>query len=144
MNEIYVVVELQKNNGQLAYIINTSTNKAQANYQFHYSAAFAAISEIEKHSVTLINGDNNPLGRAIYPHTDITTNKLYIVIEVQASEEQINYLASTYSTEQEAYHEFYRVASAAAISSVPKHLVFLLDEDGYSVDYTMFEHSSEE
>ena len=48
------------------------------------------------------------------------------------------------STLNEGKSEFYRVASLAAISSVPKHIVILISDDGDVIAKDITIHSSEQ
>ena len=68
MGELYVVLELQKNGNQMANIITTHNTLQDAQYKFHTVAAAAAISQIEKHSVALLNEDGFPIERTTFEH----------------------------------------------------------------------------
>ena len=58
MNEVYIVIELQINNGQVAIVPPASfTDKNLAEQAFHTAAAAAAVSSVPKHSVALLNQD---------------------------------------------------------------------------------------
>lgn len=58
MEEIYVLIELQTNNGQVAVVPPTSfTDRNTAEQAFHTAAAAAAVSSVQKHSVALLNQD---------------------------------------------------------------------------------------
>ena len=49
-------------------------------------------------------------------------------------------IVTAHETLQDAQHKFYTVAASAAISSVEKHSVVLLDDDGFIIERTIFEH----
>ena len=67
-------------------------------------------------------------------------NKLFIVIELQRNGNQMGNIVTAHETLQDAQHKFHSVAAAAAISSVEKHSVILLDDDGFIIERTIFEH----
>ena len=64
----------------------------------------------------------------------------YLVIEIQKNEGVISNITTAYNTLAEAQHQFYIIAAAAVISSVEKHSVVLLDEDGILIERKMFVH----
>lgn len=68
MGELYVVIELQKIGDQMANIVTSHNTLADAQYKFHTVAAAAAISQVEKHSVTLLNEDGFPVERTTFEH----------------------------------------------------------------------------
>lgn len=69
MNEVYIVIELQINNGQVAIVPPTSfTDRNTAEQAFHTAAAAAAVSSVQKHSVTLLNQDAFPIERVDFEH----------------------------------------------------------------------------
>lgn len=70
MGELYVVVELQKTGGQISNIVTSHNTLADAQYKFHTVAAAAAISQIEKHSVVLLNEDGFPVERSTFEHEE--------------------------------------------------------------------------
>ena len=67
-------------------------------------------------------------------------DQLYVVIELQKNGDQMGNLVTSYTTLQAAQHKFHAVAAAAAISSVEKHSVVLLNDDGFPIERTTFEH----
>ena len=68
MNELYVVIELQKNGDQMSNIVTSHDTLQDAQYKFHTVAASAAISNVEKHSVALLNDDGFPIERIAFEH----------------------------------------------------------------------------
>ena len=68
----------------------------------------------------------------------------YIVIELQKNGDVMGNIVTSHDTLQDAEYKFHTVAAAAAISAVNKHAVVLLNEDGFQVERTVFEHSSQE
>ena len=143
MNDLFIVVELQRNGDQVANIVNDYSTENTAFYNFHYTSAFAAISEVDKHAVSLLNAEGGLIDRSIYLHTDDdqeTVQPKYIVIEYQINGEQAGRIVTAHDTLQDAEYKFHTVAAAAAISSVEKHLVIVLNDDGFPVEYAICEH----
>lgn len=68
MEQLYIVVELQKNGNQMSNIVTSHETLQDAQYKFHIVAAAAAISNIEKHSVALLNDDGFPIERTTFEH----------------------------------------------------------------------------
>lgn len=68
MSEKYVVVELQKNGDTISNIVTAHDTLEDAEYKFHTVAASAAISNVEKHAVTLLNDDGFPVERTHFEH----------------------------------------------------------------------------
>ena len=68
MDQLYIVVELQKNGDQMANIVTSHDTLQDAQYKFHTVAAAAAISTVEKHSVVLLNDDGFTVERVSYEH----------------------------------------------------------------------------
>lgn len=68
MIETYMVIELQKNGETLSAITVSYTDRAAAYSRFHTMAAAAAISNVEKHTVLLVNDDGFTLERATFVH----------------------------------------------------------------------------
>ena len=67
-------------------------------------------------------------------------NQLFIVVELQKNGNQMGNIVTAHETLQDAQHKFHTVAAAAAISNVEKHSVILLNDDGFPVERTTFEH----
>lgn len=68
MNKLYVVIELQKNGNEMSNIVTSHTTLQDARYKFYTVAAAASISNIEKHSVALLNEEGFPIGRVTCEH----------------------------------------------------------------------------
>ena len=66
----------------------------------------------------------------------------FIVIELQRSGDVVSNIVTSHDTLNDAEYKFHTVAAAAAISNVPKHGVVLLNDDGFQVERTVFEHPS--
>lgn len=67
-DQLYIVIELQKNGSQMGNIVTAHDTLADAQYKFHTVAAAAAISNVEKHSVVLLNDDGFPVERVSFEH----------------------------------------------------------------------------
>lgn len=66
--EKYVVIELQKNGDVMGNIVTSHDTLQDAQYKFHTVAASASISNVEKHSVALLNDDGFPIERTTFEH----------------------------------------------------------------------------
>ena len=66
--ELFIVIELQKNGEQLGNIVTSHATLQEAQHKFHMVAAAAAISNIEKHSVVLLNDDGFTIERITFEH----------------------------------------------------------------------------
>lgn len=55
---------------------------------------------------------------------------MFIVIELQKNGNELSNIVTTFTDKNQAESKFYQVMSAAAVSSVDKHSVCLLTEDG--------------
>lgn len=66
--ELFIVIELQKNGEQLGNIVTSHTTLQEAQHKFHMVAASAAISNVEKHSVVLLNDDGFTIERITFEH----------------------------------------------------------------------------
>ena len=69
--------------------------------------------------------------------------QLFIVVELQKNGTQMGNIVTSHETLQEAEHKFHTTAAAAAISSVEKHSVILINDDGLIIERTTFEHPQE-
>ena len=67
-NQLFIVIELQKNGDQMSNIVTAHETLQDAQYKFHTVAAAAAISNVEKHSVALLNDDGFPIERTTFEH----------------------------------------------------------------------------
>lgn len=55
---------------------------------------------------------------------------MYIVIELQTTNNQTSYIVTTHPTREEAESKFHLILSAAAVSAIPIHAAAILDEFG--------------
>ena len=67
-NQLFIVIELQKNGQQMGNIVTAHETLQDAQHKFYTVAAAAAISNVEKHSVVLLNDDGFPVERATFEH----------------------------------------------------------------------------
>ena len=67
----------------------------------------------------------------------------YVVVELQKNGDTMSNIVTAHNTLEEAEYKFHTVAASAAISSVEKHAVTLLNDDGFPVERTHFEHRVE-
>ena len=70
--------------------------------------------------------------------------KRYLVLEIQVNENgAVGTLINQYPTYPAAESAFYSVVSAAVVSSLPKHTVMLIDEDGITYERKSYVHGAE-
>lgn len=147
MDELYIVIELQRTGDQVTNIVTDYTSQSDAYYNFHYASAFAAISSVDKHAVSLLNGNGGLIERSIFIHSDddfeVIPSK-YIVVEYQINEGQASKIVTTHDTLLDAQHKFHTTAAAAAISTIETHLVIALNDDGFPVEHALFYHKINE
>lgn len=147
MDDLYIVVELQRTGDQVTNIVTDYTSQSNAYYNFHYASAFAAISSVDKHAVSLLNGSGGLIERSIFIHSDddfdIIPSK-YIVVEYQINEGQAGKIVTAHDTLLDAQYKFHTVAASAAISNIETHLVVALNDDGFPIEYALFHHKENE
>lgn len=68
MNELYIVIELQKTGNQMASLVTSHETLQDAQHKFYSVAASAAISQLDKHSVILINDDGFTIEKLTFEH----------------------------------------------------------------------------
>ena len=68
MDEKYLVIEIQKNEGVISNITTAYNTLAEAQHQFYIIAAAAVISNVERHSVVLLNQDGLLIERKTFTH----------------------------------------------------------------------------
>lgn len=68
MDELYIVIELQKTGNQMANIVTSHNTLQDAQYKFYSVAASAAISQLDKHSVILINDEGFTIEKLSFEH----------------------------------------------------------------------------
>lgn len=64
----YIVIEVQKSNGEVSTLVTTHTTKNEAESKFYQIMAAAAVSSIERHSASILTEDGNCYMTATYEH----------------------------------------------------------------------------
>lgn len=67
---MFLVVELQTNNGQMAHIATAYETRGQAESKFHQILAAAAVSEVPVHAAVIIDDHGLLLGSGTYVHPE--------------------------------------------------------------------------
>ena len=67
----------------------------------------------------------------------------YMVIELQKNGDVLSAITVSYNNRDEAYSRFHTMAAAAAISSVQKHSILLVNDDGFTLERATFVHEAE-
>ena len=71
--------------------------------------------------------------------------EVYLVLEIQYNENgTVSNIVTSHTTIEDAEWKFHTVAAAAAISSVHRHSVVLMDSQGFKVERTSFDHFVDE
>ena len=65
---------------------------------------------------------------------------MFIVLELQATEETVAHIFTTYSDQAQAESNYHLVLSSAAVSTVPMHSVLLMAADGQVLRSETYEH----
>lgn len=64
----------------------------------------------------------------------------YLVLELQVNEQgAVSNIITTYNTQREGESAYYAVLSAAAISNLPRHTVYLLTDNGVTMQSKCYE-----
>lgn len=67
---------------------------------------------------------------------------MFIVIEIQKTENDAATLLTKHATKQEAEAQYHRVLAAAAISAVPEHSAAMLTDTGFFVKSERYSHET--
>jgi hypothetical protein len=160
MDELYIVVELQRNDDQLSHLVTDYRDYSQAQFQFYYASAYAAVSAIKEHTILLINEKGFLIDRAGFYHFEPEEQQIpdepddpdnpeeiedepeiqTLIIEYQINDEQAGKIVTVYDTLQEANNAFNTIAASAAISNVKKHAIIMIDAVGAPIKNVVFEH----
>lgn len=70
MDSLYIVIELQRNSNSLTNLVTSHTTLADAEYKFHTVAASAAISNIQRHTVLLVDDEGFEIEKVIFEHNE--------------------------------------------------------------------------
>lgn len=68
---VYVVIEIQSNNETASTLINSYTNRNEADSKFHQILSAAALSSIPTHSAVLLTDTGKMLKNETYEHSQI-------------------------------------------------------------------------
>ena len=69
---------------------------------------------------------------------------MFVVVETQRNADNtVSVLTSSYASENEAYSNYHRVLTYAAVSDIPVHSAFLLVDDGNLLKSECFKHEAE-
>jgi hypothetical protein len=68
---------------------------------------------------------------------------MFIVLELQATSDDVAHIFTTYDTQAEAESSYHLVLSAAAVSTVPEHSVLLMTPSGQVLRSETYSHESE-
>ena len=71
----YLVIEIQKINGQLAHIVTTHDTREEAESKFYTVLAAAAVSGLPLHAATLLDEGGNALRSDHYIHEQSASNE---------------------------------------------------------------------
>lgn len=65
---------------------------------------------------------------------------MFIVLELQATEENVSHIFTTYNSQAEAESSYHLVLSAAAVSTIPMHSALLMTAGGQVLRSETYEH----
>ena len=65
---MYLVIEMQTNNGQLAQIATAYETRAEADSKFHLILSSAAVSNVQVHAAVILDDHGLILGNGCYEH----------------------------------------------------------------------------
>lgn len=65
---MFTVIELQTTNGVTAVLTEVFQNREQAEQKFHTTLAYAAVSSIDIHAVSILSPDGSVLKNDVYYH----------------------------------------------------------------------------
>lgn len=68
MDSLYAVIELQRNGNQIANIVTSHETLQDAQYKFYTIAAAATVSQLDRHSVILINDEGFIINSLSFEH----------------------------------------------------------------------------
>ena len=69
---------------------------------------------------------------------------MYIVLEIQTSDQVATLPPIIKATKEEAYSAYYSILAAAAISQLPMHAAVLMTNEGNIIEHKAFTHQEEE
>lgn len=63
---MYLVIELQNNNGQLSHLVTAKETRAEAEQLFHQILTYAATSGLTSHAAVMLDDEGNYLRKECY------------------------------------------------------------------------------
>ena len=70
MDSLYIVIELQRNGESMANIVTSHNTLPDAEYKFHIVAASAAISNVQRHTVLLVDDEGFEIEKVVFEHNE--------------------------------------------------------------------------
>lgn len=137
---MHVVLELQTTEARTSPIVRAYKDDGVADQMYYTALAAAAVSEIPVHSVVLLNEKGVVEKNGCYERESIPR---FVVLELQATEEQIAPVVTDYAEENVAHQAYHTALAYAAVSTVPIHTVVLLNEKGVVERREFYEHEEE-
>ena len=67
---------------------------------------------------------------------------MFAVLELQATEESVSHIFTSFDTQAEAESHFHTILAAAAVSTVPAHSALLMTADGDVLRSETYEHKT--
>ena len=67
---------------------------------------------------------------------------MFIVLELQATSDDVAHIFTTYDTQAEAESNYHLVLSAAAVSTIPSHSALLMTADGQVLRSETYKHEA--
>lgn len=68
---MYIVIEIQKSNGQVSTVVNSYATINEAKNKYHTILAYASISNVEKHSAVILNEKGEMVVNECYRHSSV-------------------------------------------------------------------------
>ena len=134
----YFVIELQAGE-TTAYLVDSYSNKDEAEQKYHSILAAAAISTVPYHAAVILRSDGAFIKSESYTHAG-NVNPAYVVAELQTTGETTGQIVDVHTSLNYAYQRYYTALAAAAVSEVSEHSAVLLDEKGSFICSKTFRH----
>ena len=68
---MYIVIELQKNNGQVSNLVTSHETLEQAESKYHQILTYAAVTTLEKHAAAILDEDGYSVRHESYPRVNL-------------------------------------------------------------------------
>ena len=69
-----IVIEIQKQNEDVTCITTTHADRNEAEQKYHQTLAYAAVSDIEAHSVVMLDDYGSKIKGEVYRHSHVEVN----------------------------------------------------------------------